>query len=182
MLAHNVLVNAAGAADTSRIAYAADLTAGLRGVTLQGLGYAGQLAHSRLATRSGQLVLDSLHVAHQGATPTTSTRLWLPRLTLDSLQIAAFQHKRRLQAAVLRLEAPQLVGPLPTTPAQPLYQLLPPYLRQVALRSLRVRAGSIRVIGSKFAPTVAQLNLQATDVQVDAAGARDPQRQAYARA
>ena len=67
LLAHEVLLSAAGAADTGRTAYAASLAGQVRGAAVRARGYVGQLAHAQLA--GGRLGLDSLRVLTAGPAP-----------------------------------------------------------------------------------------------------------------
>ncbi|AMR27481.1 hypothetical protein A0257_10500 [Hymenobacter psoromatis] len=177
LAAHDVLLSAAGAADTQRTAYAASLAARLRGAALRLPGGVGKLAGLQFDTN--KLVIDSLRLLGSGAVPTC---LWLPQLRLTGWRAAAVQHERRFRADSLTLERPLVQGPLPSAPAQPLHELLMPYLRRADLASLRVRAGEISTTSGEPAPTVRAINLQASAIRIDAAAARDPHRVAYARA
>ncbi len=177
LLARDVLLSAAGAADTQRTAYAASLAARLRGAALRLPGGVGQLAHA--AFDDNRLALDSLRLLGGGAAP---TRWWLPRLRLTGWQTAAMLHQRRFRADSLTLDKPLVQGPAPRAPARPLPELLAPYLRRADLASLRVRGGEIRTTGGEPAPVVRAINLEGNGLRLDATAARDPRRVAYARA
>lgn len=177
LAARDVLLSAAGAADTQRTAYAASLVARLRGAAVRLPGGVGELA--RLQFDTNKLVVDSLRLLSSGAAP---THLWLPRLRLTGWRTAAMQHERRFRADSLTLERPLLHGPPPSVPARPLHELLAPYLRRADLASLRVRAGELSTTGGEPAPTVRDINLQASGIKIDGAAARDPRRVAYASA
>jgi len=175
LLAHDLLLSAAGAADTQRLAYAARLAGQLRGVAGRYHGCVAQLAHARLA--AGRLGLDSLRVLTAGAAP---THLWLPRLRLVGWQLAALP-RRRFVADSLTLDRLLVQGPLPTAPGPPLPALLAPYLRRADLASLRLRHAEIRITRGELMPIVRDVNVQGTALRVDAT-AHDPRRVAYARA
>lgn len=177
LLAHDVLLSAAGAADTQRTAYAASLAARLRGAALRLPGGVGQLA--RLQCSNNKLVIDSLRLLSNGPAP---THLWLPHLLLTGWQTAAMQHQRRFRADSLTLDKPLVQGPAPGAPARPLHELLALYLRRADLARLRVRAGEIQTKGGELTPVVRAINVQASGIRIDAGAARDPRRVAYARA
>ncbi|MDJ0366347.1 hypothetical protein QMK33_14400 [Hymenobacter sp. H14-R3] len=176
-LAHDVLLSAAGAADTQRTAYAAYLAGQLRGVAVRTGGGGAQLAHAQFA--AGRLALDSLRVLTAAKVP---TRLWLPQLRLTGWQTAVLQHKKCFVADSLTLDKLLVQGPAPCAPSQPLHELLAPYLRRASLASLRVRHGTVRTVGPGLASVISNIMVQATALQVDAAAARDPRRVAYAHA
>ncbi|MDO7885521.1 hypothetical protein [Hymenobacter cheonanensis] len=177
LLAHDVLLSAAGAADTTRTAYAASLASQVRGVAVRARGCVGQLAQAQFA--GSRLGLDSLRVLTAGAAP---THIWLPRLRLAGWHPAAAQHQRRFRADSLTLDKLLVQGPPPTAPAQPLPALLAPYLRRVDLASLRVRHAEIQTTSGALRPIIQNINLEGRQLEISAAAARDPHRVAYARA
>ncbi|QKG58600.1 DUF748 domain-containing protein [Hymenobacter sp. BRD128] len=177
LLAHDVLLSAAGAADTSRTAYAVRLAGQVRGAAVRARGYVGQLAHAQLA--GGRLGLDSLRVLTAGAVP---THIWLPRLRLAGWHTAAALHQRRFRADSLTLDKLLVQGPPPGAPARPLPALLAPYLRRADLASLRLRHAEIQTTSGALMPVIRDINLEGKALRLDAAATRDPRRVAYARA
>ena len=97
-------------------------------------------------------------------------------------QTAALQHQHRFAADSLTLDKLLVLGPPPSAPTQPLHELLAPYLRRADLASLRVRHGEILTTSGELAPIIRNINLQASQLRLDAAAAHDPRRVAYARA
>ena len=180
----DLLLSAAGAADTQRLAYAA-------GWQLQLLGSQGQAAGHRLrlhrldfATARQVLVLDSLRILPPDKMQPGAVRvdLKLPHFALTGLRAAALQHQRRLRADSLLLQSPRLTFKPPAKAPPPIWKLLQPLARRIDLAHLRLRNGWVHVLRTKHAPIIRDLNVVGTGLRVDSAAAHSPQRIAYARA
>ncbi len=184
--AHDLLISAAGAADTQRLAYAAGWDLRLRHAQAQAAGHQLALEGLILSTADQQLRLDSLRIRPAGPSRTGNTRLdlTLPLLRLTGLNAAAWQHRRRFRADSLLIQRPQLTAVLPTTAASGNSKpgALTDFLRSLDLAHLAVRQGYVRVAGGAAAPVIHGLEVAATAIHFDAAAAPDARRVFFAQA
>ncbi|WP_139920562.1 hypothetical protein [Hymenobacter sp. DG01] len=165
LLAEDIWLSAAGAADSGRIAYAATLAAQVHGAAVRVPGHELRLVRAAFSSASRQLQLDSVLIHPQQPishvrTPAVRVSLALPRLVLGSLSRGCFR------ADTLRVAAPRLALTLPAQAPPSLPEMLRPYLRECRLKHLRLTGGQVRVAGVALAPAVTGVSLLGTDLQV----------------
>ena len=165
--ARDLLISAAGAADTQRLAYAADWQ--LRVLRGQGraAGHALAVAGLQLGTAEKLLLVDSLRIRPTGA-PIASqpqVRLMLPRLRLTGLDAPGLR-QRRFQADSLLLLGPQLTATLPGASTQD-SKSGTSFLRQFDLAHVAVQQGYMRLKGSAGEPTVRDIAVRGTGLHLD---------------
>ncbi|GAB2792642.1 hypothetical protein HNQ93_003630 [Hymenobacter luteus] len=170
VVAQDIWLSAAGAADSARTGYAAAVAAQLRGAALRVPGHELKLVRAAFSSRRQRLQLDSVLVhPHQAIsntrTPAVRLSLALPRLVLAGLDAAGLS-RNRFRADTLRLQAPHLALTLPAQSPPTLVQMLQPYLRECRLNRLEVSEGQVRVAGLELAPAIADVQLSATKIQV----------------
>lgn len=163
-------LSAAGAADTSRIGYAAAVAGQARAIVARVPGHQLQLGQLAVASQTGRLVLNSVLIqprqpisARRSATMRVS--LALPRLELTGINGAALT-RQHFRGDTLRLTAPQLALTLPAQQPPTLHALLAPYLQECRLNAVVVTDGQLRVAGTALAPAVAGVHLTGTAIRV----------------
>ncbi|GGF24056.1 hypothetical protein GCM10011383_39630 [Hymenobacter cavernae] len=182
--AHDILLSAAGATDTQRIAYAAAVEIRLQGVKTTVQYHNLGLTAAQFSSRAHRLTLDSLRSeplrvgAPEGA---MRVALMLPQMALTGLKTAALQ-RRQFRADSLVFEQPRITFKPPTVPPPSLDKLLAPYLDRFQLAHVVVRQGAGRVTGIERRPSVRDITLSGHGLRVDAVGAHDPKRILYAQA
>lgn len=166
----DLLLSAAGAADSQRVAYAASVAGAVHGLAVQVPGHSVQLLHTRFSSGSHRLTLDSV-VVHPRK-PINNQRdqdarisLVLPKLVLTGLDAAQLAHQH-FRADTLRLLNPRLALTVPTVKPPSLHVLLAPYLKELRLQRLELSGGSLRVAGLSQAPALGQVRAVATRIQV----------------
>ncbi|SNR62563.1 protein of unknown function [Hymenobacter mucosus] len=166
----DVLLNAAGASDSGRLGYAAAVAGQVRGLVVQVPGHTLRLVRGQVSSETGKLTLDSA-VVHPG-TPISAQRTAairvqtvVPHLALTGLDVAGLA-RRRFRADSLRLTLTHLALTLPATPPPPLHELLAAYFTEFRLGHMLFRNETMRLDGLDQAPTLRNVRLQATDVQV----------------
>jgi hypothetical protein len=166
----DLLLSAAGASDSQRVAYAASGAVALHGVAVQVPGHTVQLLHADFSTATGRLALDSV-VVHPEK-PINDQRgkaarisLVLPRLQLTGLQAAPLGHQH-FRADTLRLLNPRLALTVPTVKPPSLHVLLAPYLQELRLKRVEVSGAALRVAGMSHAPAAGDVRATATNIQV----------------
>jgi hypothetical protein len=184
LAATDVLISRGAAQDSSRLSYAAAVELHVQGLEANVPGHHVRLGAARFSSRGRELRLDSLRVepVADGQLRPADARvtLWLPLLRLTGLRPQLLP-RRVLQADSLLLPGPRLSFAVPAQAPPPLHKALAPYLRRVQLRHLRVAGAQVRLTRLQLAPRLRDLSLAATDVRVDSAAFRDPQRVLYAR-
>jgi hypothetical protein len=170
LLVQDVLLSAAGAADSQRIGYAAAVAGALQGLAVRVPGHQVKLVRGVFASEQQQLTLDSLVVhpnrpINNQREKTTRISLTLPRLLLTGLNGAQLAHQH-LRADTLRLTSPRLALTVPTVKPPSLHELLAPYLKECRLGRLEVTGGTMRVAGVKQAPAAGNMRAVATNIQV----------------
>ena len=166
--ARNLLISAAGAADTQRLGYASDWR--LRVLRGQGraAGHTLAVAGLQLTTAEQLLLVDSLHVQPTGSQTAAQPRvtLLLPRLRLTGLDAAKLR-QHRFRADSLLLLGPQLTAARrPAIPHRAPSQT-PPFCRQFDLAHVAVRRGYLRLKGSTGEPTVRDIAVRGTGLHLD---------------
>ncbi|WP_226176574.1 hypothetical protein [Hymenobacter lucidus] len=184
LAAHDILLTAAGAADSQRVSYAAAFEAQLVGSAGTAANHRLLIGKARFSSQSQRLTVDSvrvrslLDVRRQGAV--VRVNLQLPQLRLTGIRSAELRRKQ-LRLDSLVLVEPRLTAAPPVQPPPALHTLLAPYFSQVRLAQLRVSNGTLRLTGIPNKPTFQEVKLLADDVLLTAAGARDAARIWYAR-
>jgi len=183
--AQNVLINAAGAADTLRLGYAKVVQMRGRGLAVRRVQqHAVSLAGVLFSSTSGQLTLDSLRVRSwlkQGRREKQpKVNLTLTRLQLTGLQTGGLA-RQHLHLDSLLVTAQHLVFTPPLQPPPPVYQLLAPVLRRLTLGHARLTGGYLHMAGINTEPTVRAITLTGTNLRIDKVAAFDPARVFYAQ-
>jgi hypothetical protein len=181
--ARDILLSRAGAADTQRIGYAAQLALQLVGLQARAAGHRVQVAHTRFTSQTQQLQVDSVRIIplqpiSNQQSRTARIALQLPQLVLTGLQAAQLA-RQQFQADTLRLMRPEVVVVAPRVSPAPLHQLLSA-LTRVSLQSLVVAGAKVQVKGLATAPQAKNVSLQGKAIRIDAASARNPARVLYA--
>ncbi|HEX8326985.1 MAG TPA: hypothetical protein VF629_05560 [Hymenobacter sp.] len=166
--ARDLLISPAGAADTQRLAYAADWNLQLR--HSQGLaeGHAVKIGLLNLSTANRLVRLDSVRVRPVGPRRPTepAVDLVLQQLRLTGLDAPVLLRQRRLRADSLLVLGPQLTAALPSATAKA-KKPSTSYLQEFSLAHVALRGGYARVNGMAAAPVIRGINVQATGVQLD---------------
>ncbi|WP_324677126.1 hypothetical protein [Hymenobacter sp. GOD-10R] len=179
----DILISAAGAADTQRIGYAASIEARVAGVIATVQAHQLALAAVQFSSQAHRLTLDSLGVVPTrsgGAKGAMQVALVLPHLALTGLQTADLQ-RRQFRADSLLFERPRITFKPPTIPPPALHKLLAPYFDRVQLAHAVVTHGQGTVTIQR-APKVQEVMLSGHNLRIDAVGARDASRVYYGQA
>ena len=182
--ARDLLISAAGAADTQRLGYAANWDLLLRQVQGTAAGHRLTLAGLRVSTADQRIRLDSGRVRPVGAAQPGQARvdLSLPRLRIAGLQAAALQHQRAFRADSLLVDSPQLTADLPAAGSTGSSKAVGAHVRSLDLLHLAVRKGFVRVTGVAPAPVIHAMEVTATGLHLDSAAAPDARRVFFAKA
>jgi len=181
--AQDVLLSAAGAADTQRIGYAASVEAQLVGVVATVQAHHLALATAAFSSKVGRLTLDSLRAvpSSNGPKGALQVALTLSHVALTGLHTADLQRKQ-FRADSLRFVRPRLTFRPPDVPPPPLHTLLATYFDRVQLAHVVVQQGAARVTHIRRSPSVTDVQLSGQNLRIDAVGARDASRILYAQA
>lgn len=188
LAAHDLLLSAAGAADTSRFLYARawQLQIAQAEALVQQHQVTGQAI--RFSTKARQLILDSVRIQPRAAQSAAAEANGKPQLTLSlpQFRLTGWQPaqlmRRQFRADSVVFAHPRVLFRLPAVPPPSLDKLLAPYLDYFQLGQFLVQDGTIALTGTRQQPVVQALQLQGHDLRVDAAGARDTTRILYAHA
>ena len=182
--AQNLLISAAGAADTQRLGYASGWQLRLQHAQAQAAGHQLVVAGLNISTADQRLQLDSGRVRPLGPARAGEARidLTLPRLRLLGLRAARLLHQRRFRADSLLIEQPQLVASLPGQGSAASAKPFTEYLKGLDLAHLAVRGGYVRVPGAAANPTLRGLDVAGTAIHFDAGPAPDMGRIFFAKA
>ncbi|QKG56155.1 hypothetical protein GKZ68_05550 [Hymenobacter sp. BRD128] len=185
--ARDVLFTAAGAADTQRLAFAAAWRVGLRGPVGRLGGHT--IAAQRVDFSSAQqfLGLDSLRITPpapgQGKPGAVRVFFTMPRLRVQGLRAATWQHQHRLRADSARLSGPRLTFRPPAQAPPPLWKLLAGVFKRADLRLLTINNGYLAVAGVAERPAVRHIFGQGRSLRVDSVAEQAAARRVlYARA
>ncbi|MDF7812251.1 DUF748 domain-containing protein [Hymenobacter sp. YC55] len=170
LIAHDVYLSAAGAADTTRLGYAAALSADVRTVLARLPGHVVRLQHGGFSSASQRLTLDSVRLVPLQAISNQRTRnaradITLPHLVLTGLQAAGLPRGRFL-ADDLHLAGLRLLATMPGVPPPPLHKVVAPYLPSFRLRQFRVTNAKMQLMGLELAPAVRGVNLTGTNIHL----------------
>ncbi|MBC6607242.1 hypothetical protein H8B13_10470 [Hymenobacter sp. BT188] len=188
--AHDILISAAGAADSQRLGYARRASFHLTYAHVVAKEYVGRVKALQFSTERQLLALDSVRVLavkqnKERANNAARLTLSLPQVRLTGIQAYSLARKM-VQADSLLLTSPDatLLASSPTTKTKtlPLHEQLAPWLNRCVLRHVSLSGGQFRLPNIAGAPVVQAVRLQATDVRIDSLGASDPARIFYARA
>ncbi len=182
--AQDLLISAAGAADSQRLGYATGWNLRLRHAQVQAAGHQLEIAGLTISTADQRLQLDSGRVRPLGAARAGQPciELLLPRLRLVGLRAAALQHQHRLRADSLLIWQPQLVASLPAQSSDKKAKSAPGYLKSFDLAHLAVQHGDVRVRGAAANPIIHGLEVAGTAIHLDSANAPDARRVFFAKA
>ncbi|MCC2544843.1 DUF748 domain-containing protein [Hymenobacter sp. BT175] len=190
LVAHDVLISPAGAADTQRLAYAADWGLRARGITAQVPDHKVTLAAARYSTTDGRFVADSLSLAselrHGMAVKGTAQ---LRRLLVSGVQPRPWLERGQLHADSVRFQQANLrinstssykdVTRLPTLHRE-LRRLLPG-LQSCRVRHLTLNQAHLQLRLPELQPVVENISLRGSDLRLDSTAWQDPARLLYAR-
>ncbi|UOQ71754.1 hypothetical protein [Hymenobacter cellulosilyticus] len=182
--AQDILLSAAGAADSQRVGYAVALSGKISG----GVGTVAEhrvaIGRAQYSTTRQQLTLDSVRVRSQQDIQQQGrairVQLLLARLQVSGLSSAELR-RRELYLDSVVLTRPWVAAALPLQPPPPLHEVVAPLLRQLEIAHLRIAAGQLRLTAIKPKPRIQDIQLQAEAVLLSAAGAQDKRRMWYAR-
>ncbi|QNE38876.1 hypothetical protein F1C16_04545 [Hymenobacter sp. NBH84] len=183
--ARDILLSAAGAADSQRVGYAAAVTAHVRHLVASAAQHRLALRSVRFASEPGTLVFDSVVVRPQQPLSEVRSRnarvsLHLPRVLLTGLHTAALM-RHQFRADTLLLLACDLDMTAPRVSPPPIHQLLAPWLDRVQLEHLLLANASARIRGVEEQPRSQHIAVQGSHLRVDSVGAQDQQRVLYAQ-
>jgi hypothetical protein len=183
LAAGDVLLSQAGAADTTRLAYARTLALRFAGVTMQARHHRLAVGRGLFSTARHHLTLDSLRIRplRQPAGHQLAVDLTLPRLALTGIHLPGLA-RRELRLDSLVLRGPRLVLALPAQVLPSLPAALAACQGRAWLRHLVLRDGYVHLAHNRADPTARNIAISATDLRLDAAGAADHTRVLYARA
>lgn len=185
VVARQLLVSPAGAADTQRLAYAASWQLAVRQLQARAASHTLRLASVAFATATQRLVFDSLRIREpgpgQGQPGAVRVNLSVPRTVLTGLRAAAWQHTRHFRADSLLLEMPDLAFTPPAKRPPDLWKILRPLARRADLAHLRLRHGRMAVQGLTHVPSVGQVDITGTSIRIDSLAKQAPARIVYAR-
>ncbi|UOG73586.1 DUF748 domain-containing protein [Hymenobacter tibetensis] len=170
LTASDLDLSAAGAADTTRLAYAASVKAEVRSLLARLPGHVGRLQHGTFSSMRQQLTLDSVRVVPLQSISNQRSRAArvdavLPQLRLNGLRAAGLP-RGRFQADELRLAGLRLLATAPSVAPPPLHELLAPYLPNFSLGKLHLTQAQVQIMGVEQAPAVRDINVTALHVQL----------------
>ncbi|UOR07535.1 hypothetical protein MUN82_10655 [Hymenobacter aerilatus] len=183
--AQDILLSAAGAADSQRVGYAAAMQGQLFHLKAAAAQHRLALRRVWFASRPGTLVVDSVVVRPQQPLSEVRSRnarvaLQLPRLLLSGLHTADLA-RHRFRADTLLLLACDLDMTAPRVPPPPIHRLLAPWFDRVQLEHLLLANASARIRGLEEQPRSQRIAVQGSQLRIDSVGAQDQQRVLYAR-
>ena len=182
--AQNLLISAAGAADSQRLGYAIGWNLRLQHAQGQAAGHQLAVAGLDISTADQRVQLDSGRVRPLGPARPGQPRvdLTLPRLRLMGLRAAALQHQHRFRADSLLIQRPQLVASLPASGSKENSKSIAGYLKSLDLAQLAVQNGDVQVRGAAADPIIHGLEVAGTAIHFDSLNAPDAQRIFFAKA
>ncbi|QNH63498.1 DUF748 domain-containing protein [Hymenobacter sediminicola] len=182
----DLLLSAAGAADTSRLGYARQVQLDVNRVVARVPGHLIQVQRGTFSSDSQQALVGSLRVVP--LRPISSQRTSEARIDLDvsdakllGLRAAALA-RGTLRADSLVLLRGRLAVTLPTVAPPPPHKLLAAFLPRVLVNGVRVAGASVRVAGTEWAPAVYDIYLTGTDLRLNSQTYNAPGYLYYARA
>ena len=183
---HDLLLSAAGAADTTRLAYAKQVAFKVNSVLARAPGHVVRLRHGSFSSDSSRLALRGLRVAPLQAISNQRTRaarldIALPWLELRGLRAARLT-RGTLQADSLLLRDSRLALTLPAVAPPPPHELLAPYLPHVRLAGLRLTGARLRIADQDRDPAAQDIRLTASDIHLAAQTYNAPGYLYHARA
>ena len=182
--AQDLLISAAGAADSQRLGYATGWKLQLQHAQGQAAGHQLEVAGLDISTADQRVQLDSGRVRPLGAAQAGQPRidLTLSRLRLVGLRAAALQHQHRFRADSLLIQQPQLVASLPAQGSDKKAQSATDYFKSLDLAHLAVHDAYGRVQGAAANPIIHGLEVAGTAIHLDTANVPDARRIFFAKA
>ncbi|WP_331145490.1 hypothetical protein [Hymenobacter sp.] len=170
LTAHDFYLSAAGATDTTRLGYAAAVSAEVRTLLARVPGHVVRLPHGAFSSASQRLTLNSVRLVPLQPISNQRTRsaradILLPRLELTGLRAAGLQ-RGRFQADDLHLTGLQLLATMPAVPPPPLHEVVATYLPSFQLKQLRLTRAKMQVMGLELAPAVQGVYLTGTNIRL----------------
>ena len=186
LVGRHLLITAAGAADTARVAYATAWQLAMQRAQAEVVGHRLTFSKLRFSTASGRAELDSFRIREpgpgRGKPGAVRINLTMPRTLLTGLRAAKWQHRQHLQADSLRIENAALDFTPPAKRPPDLWKIMAPLARRSDLAYLNVHDGRFKVNGLTHQPSVRLVNATGTGIRVDSLARHQPRRVAYATA
>ncbi|MCI1187064.1 hypothetical protein MON38_06505 [Hymenobacter sp. DH14] len=182
--AQNLLISAAGAADSQRLGYAIGWNLQLQHAQGQAAGHKLAVAGLSVSTADQRIQLDSGRVRPLGPARAGQPRvdLTLPRLRLTGLRAGALQHQHRFQADSLLIQQPQLSATLPGQNTDKSSKTATDYLKSLDLAHLNVQNGYVHIQDATTNPIIRGLEVAGTAIHFDSVNAPNARRIFFAKA
>ncbi len=182
LTARDFALNAAGAADTTRLFYARAWQTHLRGATARLDHHRVNVHRFAFDTRAGWLTLDSLRLQPTRVGPPGPAYLTMRvgRARLTGLRAAGLM-RHRFRADSLRIAGLLFYLKAPTTPPPLIHELVRPFFTQFELNDGLLTDGLVRIRSVSRVPVIQQLRLHAEGLKLDSAAWADPARTYYAQ-
>jgi len=178
--ARDLLLTAAGAADTSRLAFAAAWQAVLRHPRGILGGHTITLDRLAFASESQALTADSLRIVPpapgQGKPGAVRVTLRVPQVRVRGLLAARWQHQHSFQADSVVGRGFHLAFRPPAQAPPPLWQLLRPLARRSDIAHLAITDGYLAVLGVDELPVARHLVAVGHALRIDSAGGQPTSR------
>ena len=184
--ARDLLISAAGEADSQRLGYATGWNLRLQRAQARAGGHQLDVAGLSVSTADQCIQLDSGRVQPLGPARAGQPRidLTLPRLRLTGLRASALQHRHQFRADSLLMQQPRLTVRLPGsgTGATESSASATKFLKSLDLAHLAVHGGQVQVLGTAANPVVRGLEVAGTALHFDSVNAPDAHRVFFANA
>jgi hypothetical protein len=184
--ARDLLFTAAGAADTQRLAFAANWRAVLLGARAELGGHRIRAGRVDFLSDKQFFALDSLRIVPpapgRGTPGAVRVDYTMRRVRVHGLQAAAWQHQQHLRADSARLSAPRLTFRPPAQAPPPLWKLLEKVFRRADIGQLAFDDGYLAVAGVREQPAVQHISGTAQGLRIDSLSEQPAARRVlYAR-
>ncbi len=184
--ARDLLFTSAGAADTQRLAFAAAWQAVLRYPQGRLGGHTIALATAQFSSTKQSFTVDSLSIEPpapgQGTPGATQVAFLLPKLRIQGLRAAAWQHQKRFRADSVVAQQPRLSFHPPAKAPPPLWQLVRPLAGRADIAHFLINDGFMAITGLRHKPVVRHIFAVGHALRVDSLGGNAGQKRIlYAR-
>jgi hypothetical protein len=181
----DLLISQAGAADSQRIGYAAELAVRMEGGQMVAFKHRIAFGNLQFSFQQQRLRLDSLAVhslqpVNDQRTRVARLQFWLPHLLAAGVQLEHLA-TRKVHLDTLRVTGPRISLTAPTVTPEPLHQLLKPWLQELTVNHFVLTRGALYIRGFKQRPSVRDIMLRGTDVRINSTSVGKPDRLYYAR-